>query len=126
MEVKATVEMYGLFSTCSFLQGQLVLSIEGDVVSQPSRTSIQIAPSQHIDVAGLGKFINHSCKPNCKVESSQLIATKCIVIGEEITFNYQESEDVLAHPFICKDCGKWIRGKKFWKPSAASVVEQGS
>ncbi len=112
MEVKATGEIYGLFSTCSFSQGHLVLRIEGDVVSQPSRTSIQVGPSQHIDVASPGRFINHSCKPNCKVENRQLIAAKNIAVGEEITFNYQESEDVLAHPFICKDCGKWIRGKK--------------
>jgi hypothetical protein len=123
MEVKAIGEMYGLFSTCSFSQGELVLKIEGEIVSQPSRTTIQIGPSQHVDVASPGKFINHSCNPNCKVENKQLIAIKNIAKGEEITFNYEESEDILAHPFICKDCGKWVGGKKFWKPSATSTVE---
>jgi len=123
MEVKAIGEMFGLFSTCSIAQGEIVLKIEGHILSKPSRTTIQIGPSKHVDVTSPGKFINHSCSPNCKVENSELIAIKSIAQGEEITFNYQESEDVLAHPFTCKDCGKWMKGKKFWKPSEASAVE---
>ena len=123
MEVKAIGEMFGLFSTCSIAPGERVLKIEGHIVSQPSRTTIQIGPSIHVEVESPGKFINHSCSPNCKVENSELIAIKSIARGEEITFNYQESEDILAHPFICKDCDKWVKGKKFWKPIPASAVE---
>tara|TARA_Y100000361_G_scaffold121838_1_gene113914 strand:+ start:785 stop:1258 length:474 start_codon:yes stop_codon:yes gene_type:complete len=40
-----------------------------------------------------------------------LIATKDIKKGEEITFNYKETEDVITNPFYCACCNKKIIGK---------------
>jgi len=124
MEVKAIGEMYGLFSSSRYEKGDVVLYIEGEIVEKPSRTTVQIAPDTHVDVGFPAKFINHSCDPNCEVVNRELVAVKIIEKGDEITFNYQNSEDVLAHPFVCNDCGKWIRGRKFWKPETTSTVEQ--
>lgn len=124
MEIKAIDQMYGLFSTSLYEVGDVVLSIEGEIIDKPSRTTIQIVPNKHVDVDAPAKFINHSCNANCEVRGMELIAIKKINIGDEITFNYQNSEDILANPFICNDCGKWIRGRKFWKPESTSTVEQ--
>lgn len=123
MEIKSVGDMRGLFATKTYTKGEVVLRIEGDVLSTPTRTTIQIAPNTHVDVDAPGKYINHSCNANCFVRKRELIAINDIAIGDEITFNYQENEDELAHPFICKDCGKMIEGKKKWKPDTASAVE---
>lgn len=123
MEIKSVGDMLGLFATKTYKAGEVVLKIEGDVLSTPTRTTIQVAPNQHVDVDSPGKYINHSCQANCIVRKHELIAAKDIYIGEEITFNYEENEDELAHPFICKDCGKMIEGRKKWKPDATSAVE---
>ena len=42
-----------------------------------------------------------------------LIATKEIKISEEITFNYNATEDKLADPFVCVCCGNLIQGRSF-------------
>ena len=40
-----------------------------------------------------------------------LISTGVIVVGDEITFDYSQSENVIASPFICACCNKLIEGK---------------
>jgi SET domain-containing protein len=50
-------------------------------------------------------FINHSCGPNCGIRGSlQIIATRDIVAGEEITFDYAMTESS-DYSMPCK-CGK--------------------
>jgi hypothetical protein len=116
MEIKSVGNMLGLFTTTPYKQGDVVLKIEGEILSVPTITTIQIAPNSHVDVGSPAKFINHSCNANCHVQNKQIIALRMIVVGEEITFDYQKNEDQLAHPFVCKDCGKLIEGKKNGNP----------
>ena len=40
-----------------------------------------------------------------------LISTTFIPKDNEITYNYNHSESVLANPFQCNCCGNWIYGK---------------
>ena len=49
-------------------------------------------------------FLNHSCDPNSKVNSSNetIISLREINKGEIITFNYKENESIITTPFICK------------------------
>ena len=79
--------------------------------STPTRTSIQIGPSLHVEDS-VGKYINHACNPTCKVEGANVVALKDLDKGAEITFNYNENEDRLASPFKCGCCGNEIRGRK--------------
>ena len=90
MEVKATANMLGLFSSSYFEKGETVLIIEGLILQFPTRTTIQIGLNKHIDVDAPAKFINHSCTPNCEVRSNKLLAVKNIMPGDEITFDYQK------------------------------------
>lgn len=113
MVVKTVNEMKGLFSGQSFSSKDVVYIPKGKIISRPTRESIQIDTNKHIDVMDEGKYINHSCNPNCEVQNGKLIAIKNIKEGDEITFNYNHSEDELSHPFTCLCCGKIIRGAKY-------------
>ena len=78
---------------------------------------------------------NNSCNPNAKTiiamigldmsthfvpflsfaKSSTLnpvlMAGEDILAGEEITFDYETTEEEMAEPFKCNCHGRWIRGK---------------
>lgn len=113
MEIKNSGKMLGLFSSLFYSKGNAVLKITGKIIDHPLRTSIQIAPNKHIDVAAPAKFINHSCCPNTKIEGDEIIAVKEIFPGDEVTFDYQAGEYELSHPFICRECGQWVKGMKY-------------
>ena len=52
-------------------------------------------------------FVNHSCDPSCKVINSiVLVAARDIPVGEEISWNYKETDDVgnWTYEFKCQ-CG---------------------
>ena len=84
----------------------------GELVSEPTRTSIQIDEKSHVEDE-VGGCINHSCQPSCKVNTFFVIALRDIKKGEEITFDYNQNEDTLASPFECGCCSKTIKGKNY-------------
>lgn len=88
----------------------LVYILSGTLVGSPTQTSIQVGPNQHLEDKW-GQYINHSCNPTVKVVGTTLISTKKIDNGDSITFDYNESEDIVSHPFHCSCCGKLIQGK---------------
>ena len=106
--------MKGLFTKKRFVNGTKVLELDGNYFPYPTRTSIQIG-DQHLEHYE-GGHVNHHCDPNTKVivpnfTSPFLVATKNIEIGEEITFDYESTEEELASPFICECHGKLIVGR---------------
>jgi SET domain len=92
--------------------GEIVRTLSGPVLPQASQCSIQISESEHVE-DDMGIYINHSCSPNACVRGATLQATAHIPKGAEVTFNYNESESQLAHPFVCNCCGRLILGKSF-------------
>jgi hypothetical protein len=40
-----------------------------------------------------GRYINHSCEPNCVVSGRSIIAERRITRGEELTFDYSTNVD---------------------------------
>ena len=106
---------------------------DSNYFKEPTKTSIQVR-NLHLEHYE-GGCTNHSCNPNAKVlsimwgldmnayyipfaafaESSKLnpvlMASEDIIAGEEITFDYETTEEELAEPFKCNCHGKWIRGK---------------
>ncbi len=97
-----------------FNPGDIVLELTGTILKWPTRTSIQISENEHIE-SYLGRFVNHNCNPNCKVENKCLIAIKEIKENDSITFNYNISECELANSFKCNCCKKLIVGNKYKK-----------
>jgi hypothetical protein len=101
----------------AFAAGELVLRIEGELTEHPTRYSVQLGVAQHVEIpAGeLGdlervfdrypwRFLNHSCAPSARVEGRKLLAARAIAPWEEITFDYNTTEDDMASPFTCR-CG---------------------
>ena len=54
----------------------------------------QFAQEKYIDTQGIGRFLNHSCEPNCGFKGKfQIVAMRNIKKGEWLTFDYEMSED---------------------------------
>ncbi len=110
MQNKLFVHKHGncyskLLSKTSFITGETVLDFsDSEKLERPNRISIDLG-DHHIDHP-MGKYINHSCKPTTKVchTTNSLVTITDIQPGDEITFNYLESERTITTPFDC-NCG---------------------
>jgi len=101
----------GVYALTSIAKGKLVYRMSpDDTLSVPTQTSVQIEEGVHIEDK-VGKFLNHSCNPTCRVEYLSILALRDIEENEQITFNYLENELTITHPFQCHCCGKLISGK---------------
>lgn len=105
-------DVYGVYLKESCKKGAVVCDLTtGTLVPGPTRTSIQVSKKYHVEDK-VGRYINHSCNPTCKVVSFFVVSLRDIESDEEVTFNYNESESKLAEPFECNCCGKIIKGKE--------------
>ena len=123
MEVREINGMKGLFANGNFKTGEIVCKIEGHRISQPSRTSVQVGINEHIDVKEPIMYINHRCEGNIGLKNDTFVAVQDIAIGDEITFNYNETEEELAEPFNCRDCGELLKGKRYISELSCPVVD---
>ena len=89
--------------------GQVVYTLSGPTLTHPTRTSIQVDATHHVEDA-LGQFVNHHCTPSVKVVGHQLVALRDIHCGDSITFDYNATEDDMSDPFKCSCCDRWIAG----------------
>lgn len=56
--------------------------------------AIQFGENEWVDTQEEGRFLNHSCDPNCGVKGKfQIVAMRDIKEGEELTFDYEITED---------------------------------
>lgn len=113
MEVREIDGIKGLFASTNFKKGEVVCHIKGNKIAAPTRTSVQVGINEHIDVKEPIMYINHRCEGNIELKNDTFVAVQDIAKGDEITFNYNETEDELAEPFICRDCGELVRGKRY-------------
>lgn len=111
--LKEGIHGVGVFTVVEFKKGDTLFELSGPIIYRPTRTSIQIGKNKHIE-DDIGIYINHSCFPTAKVNRKKLtfICLRDIGVGEEITFDYNKNEDILAAPFLCHCCHKKIVGKK--------------
>jgi len=109
--VKTQEGMHGVFLSRACTKGTVVRKFSvHEMVSEPTRTSIQIAEGIHVEDA-IGRYVNHACQPSCEISDAKIVALKDLNEGEEITFNYNANETIMATPFKCRCCGAWIAGK---------------
>lgn len=84
--------------------GEQVLEFRGSVVRARGAHTLQIGAEEHLEVAEPGRFVNHSCDPNCGITRGRLlVARRPIEEGEEITFDYAMTESEME-PLAC-GCG---------------------
>jgi len=124
----------GLYSKEHYTQGEIVLHLEGNYLTYPTRTSIQIDENRHIE-SWEGGHINHHCNPNTEIKRVRylqtgdlagfVVAKKDIYIGDEITFDYESTEMELAEPFKCTCHGTWIRGKNYDTYAIDQMMDEG-
>ena len=81
---------------------EIVFVLSGRIFNQPTRESIHIGNNKHIyDEYGI--YINHSFEPSVRIEGLNVIALKDLHNGDEITFNYNETEINMANTFYVDD-----------------------
>ena len=114
-EIKEIKEgMKGLFATRTIYKDTLIFLLNGKKLSKPTRTSIQVK-NKHVE-HHKGGFMNHHCSPNAEVllmkgeKMAFVMAKETIKKGEEITFDYETTEEELVSPFKCECHGKLIVG----------------
>ena len=56
-------------------------------------------------------YLNHSFTPNLRLEERRMFALRDITVGEELTFNYLDTESGIASPFVCHDTGRPVDSK---------------
>jgi hypothetical protein len=119
---------YRLLCTTGVAAGRHLLDIDGDLTECPGRHSLQVDDRLHVDVAGEHsteefldrfpwRFMNHSCEPSALVRGRAVFAIRQLDPCEEITFDYNTTEDEIAEPFDCHcgshRCAGRIRGFRF-------------
>lgn len=121
----------GLFANRNFVEGQTILKFNGKFMTLNKieelqekngvDSFLQVSPNLYIDLSGHSEyFVNHSCNPNCYVKvianNAFLVASRLVVVGEELTFDYAltSTEDATSWvmPCNCKsyNCRKFISG----------------
>ena len=93
----------GFFAKKNIKKGEVVLIFEGklrnlqDLESLPDDVSdhaVQVSENKWLELTDNAKLINHSCEPNCGIKNKvKIIAMKDISKGDEVTFDYNMTED---------------------------------
>ena len=143
---------FGLVCETDLLKGQFVIEYTGEVLSQQEFKArkeryhdegqrhfyfMTLSNTETIDAhrkGHLGRFLNHSCEPNCKPEKWQgngelcvgIFANRDIPAGEELTFDYQMERFDQAQPCFCgmPSCSGVMGGTNINKAEAAALLEQ--
>ncbi|MDR0941378.1 MAG: SET domain-containing protein-lysine N-methyltransferase [Bacteroidales bacterium] len=92
----------------------VIFSFHGEVSSERTRTSIQVAENYHIEAGDFGVYTNHSCDPNAAISAHFNAETLCATVklvtlrkvraGEELTFDYATTESTLTSELLNKLC----------------------
>jgi len=121
---------FRLLATQAISTGELLFRIEGEQTHQPTRYSVQIEESLHIDLGEhplevfldqhFWRFMNHHCEPSTFLRGQEVYAARPLNIWDEITFNYNTTEYTMAEAFTCQcgstHCQGQVRGFK-WLPT---------
>ena len=104
---------YGVFARERIEAGEVIAEWDGEIyaLDYAHWTSdlldhvLQFEPSRFRDSRGLARCINHSCEPNCGIKNLfMVVAMRPIEPGEEITWDYEMTEDSEWWRMKCR-CG---------------------
>ncbi len=102
-EVKRGLNGLGLYSKVPLKRGARVIEYTGEHLNEEEANEragqylFDVSKKLTIDGSGrenLARYINHSCKPNCRAEINEsetrvfIFARRKIEPGEELTYNY--------------------------------------
>ena len=98
----------GLILKKSVKKGEIIFSLTGTIFNYPTRETIHIGNNLHI-YDEFGIYINHSFQPTVHIDGKNVIALMDLNNGDEIMFNYNDSEIKMANTFYVGEqlvCGK--------------------
>jgi hypothetical protein len=111
----------GAFAKQKILKGEEIAAWDGPIYdydykgwNQDLRDhAIQFERRKWRDSNGMARYINHSCEPNCGIKGLfRIVAMRDIAAGEEITWDYEMTEDSDQWRMQChcgsKNCRKEI------------------
>jgi len=120
----------GLFVLRPVRKDETLITYDGPIIDYPTRYSIQIDESLHIDgTPESNAYLNHSCAPNTYVDWKGLFlrALRDIEAGEELTCNYLTTDWELHERFVCTcgapTCFGEIKGFKYLSPEQQRALE---
>lgn len=77
-------------------------------IATPDFSTLQIGPTQHIELKSDLVFCNHSCRPtvefDTKTKTVRVARDRPLQEGDDITFFYPSTEWSMDRPFLCA-CG---------------------
>ncbi len=99
----------GLFASESIRKDEIIAIFDGEVYDYDSDWTddladhcIQFAKGKFRNSNGIANIANHSCNPNCGIKNLfQIVAMRDIEPGEELTWDYDMSEN---NPLWSMDC----------------------
>ena len=103
----------GLFARAAIPPNAVVASYRGatrwiwDIPEREWPYTFQVGYDRYVVPArgSRGRFINHSCEPNCVVSGRSIVAERRIERGEELTFDYSTDVDWAGFRMNCA-CGR--------------------
>jgi len=123
----------GVFANREILPGEVILAIEGPIISfdETKRRgarecmAIQVGYNNYIDTQAPGVFANHSCDPNSGIRQNRyLVALRRISKGEEIRYDYSTTMEEQSFTMNCRcgspACRKIIRDFSTLPPAVQS------
>lgn len=120
-----------LFARENINKGEVIAAFNGDIIKARNifnipndppfelrDHAIQFEENKWRDSKGIAKFIAHSCEPNCGIkEKFKIVALEDIKKGEEVTFDYDMTENSDWQIADCKcgrkNCRKVIHGYRY-------------
>ena len=118
-----------LRATSRIEKGEPIFFLDGMIVSQPSKYTIQLDAEEHIlTTEHPWRLMNHGCEPNVLIDTGlrEMVATRDILAGEELTFNYNSTEWSMVSSFACECgapmCAGEVRGFKYLDAKHAEAL----
>jgi hypothetical protein len=123
MDIRTKDGEKALCAVIAYKKDTVVYKLQGIVRDKPTRESIELSPTEHIDDEW-GMYMNHSFNPTCRICGIErgIVALKDIEAGEELTFNYNDSETCMSDPFVDRATGTQVAGKAVVSPPTPGVA----
>nr|XP_002163843.1 histone-lysine N-methyltransferase ash1 isoform X2 [Hydra vulgaris] len=105
-----------LVATSHIKAGEEILTLNGEIVTEPSVYSVQISENEHVNTDGNLRFANHKCRSaNAAFDFTTvpwvLKAVRNIEPNEFISFDYNTTEYKISSTFDCICDSNECRGK---------------
>ena len=91
----------GVFAIAPIRKGEVIAIFDGPILDDDFEPwtkdlynhTIQVGKTMWRDSKGLGRYLNHSCEPNCGIKKlNRVVAMRNIEKGEEVTWDYEMTE----------------------------------